>query len=250
MRPIQSFCIALVALALAATGSVARAAESDSDKQAGEIIAKAYNFLATKGQAADGSFSAAGGPAVTAIVAHGLVRSGRSVSDPVVVKALGYVQKSVHPDGGIYGEGSRHKNYETCACLSAFAAANADGRYTPLIEKANAFLRGMQWDEKNKVARSRRSVWRRRLRRRDPARFVQHVVFDRRLEIGRGQGGRPGAAERPGVRVALPEPGDRAQRPPPSPRRIPTAAFITRPPAAAATRPARPPTTACAATAR
>ena len=95
-----------------------------------------------------------GGPAVTAIVAHGLIRTGRSVSDPVVSKALGYVQKSVHPDGGIYGEGSRHKNYETCACLSAFAAANADGRYTQLIDKANAFLRGMQWDEKNKVARS------------------------------------------------------------------------------------------------
>ena len=36
---------------------------------------------------------------------------------------LNYVQKFVRPDGGIYAEGSRHKNYETCASLPAFVAA-------------------------------------------------------------------------------------------------------------------------------
>ena len=88
---------------------------------------------------------------MTAIVAHGLLKTGRSGNDPVVAKALNYVQKFVRPDGGIYAEGSRHKNYETCASLPAFVAANADGRYTQLIARADAFARSMQWDGSKEV---------------------------------------------------------------------------------------------------
>ncbi len=155
MRPITRFRVgATLAFALALTGA-ARGADSPTDaatkKQYDEIVAKAYNYLSTKGQAADGSFSAQAGPAVTAIVAHGLVKNGRSANDPVVAKALNYVQKFVRPDGGIYSEGSRHKNYETCACLPAFVAANHDGRYTQLIAKADAFARSMQWDGSKEV---------------------------------------------------------------------------------------------------
>ncbi len=148
--------LAVLALAALPAGSIARAADSpvNPDAQYAATVAKAYSYLSTKGQAADGSFSSQAGPAVTAIVAHGLVRAGRSGNDPVVVKALNYVQKSLHPDGGIYGEGSRHKNYETCACLSAFVAANGDGRYSKLIDKANAFIRSMQWDGSNNVEKS------------------------------------------------------------------------------------------------
>jgi squalene-hopene/tetraprenyl-beta-curcumene cyclase len=136
----------------------ARGADSPAnpalEKQYAETVSKAYSYLSTKGQAADGSFSMQDGPAVTAIVAHGLLKTGRSASDPVVVKALAYVQKFVHPDGGIYGDGSRHKNYETCASLPAFVAANGDGRYTDLIAKADAFVRSIQWDAKNGVEKS------------------------------------------------------------------------------------------------
>jgi squalene-hopene/tetraprenyl-beta-curcumene cyclase len=124
------------------------------DKQYAEIVSKAYDYLSTKGQAADGSFSASDGPAVTAIVAHGLLKTGRSAKDPVVAKALDYVKTFVRPDGGIYTEGSRHKNYETCASLPAFVAANDDGRFTQIIGRADAFVRSMQWDVANGVEKS------------------------------------------------------------------------------------------------
>jgi squalene-hopene/tetraprenyl-beta-curcumene cyclase len=148
--------LAILTLAALPSLPTTRAADPavDLDKQYAEIVAKSYTFLSTKGQAVDGSFSSQAGPAVTAIVAHGLIRTGRSGNDPVVVKALNYVQKFIRPDGGIYTEGSRHKNYETCTCLSAFVAANGDGRYAKLIDKANAYIRSIQWDGSNNVEKS------------------------------------------------------------------------------------------------
>ncbi len=127
MRPdtrFQSGALLVFAIALAGT---ARGADSPTDKRYDEILGKAYDYLGTKGQAADGSFSAQAGPAVTAIVAHGLLRTGRSADDPVVAKGLKYVQTFVHPDGGIYTDGSRHKNYETCAVCRPLSPATRMG---------------------------------------------------------------------------------------------------------------------------
>ncbi|HEX4144069.1 MAG TPA: prenyltransferase/squalene oxidase repeat-containing protein [Pirellulales bacterium] len=158
MRPTALFCVGVTLAFALLLDSIAGGAEPSAnlapEKQYAAIVAKAYDFLSTKGQAADGSFSAQDGPAVTAIVAHGLLKTGRSASDPVVAKALEYAKKFVHPDGGIYSDGSRHKNYETCACLPAFVAANGDGRYRELIAKADAFVRSMQWDAANGVEKS------------------------------------------------------------------------------------------------
>jgi squalene-hopene/tetraprenyl-beta-curcumene cyclase len=97
-------------------------------------------------QAPDGSFSAEGGPAITALVAAGVLQAGRSPDDPLVAKALKHVEGFVHPDGGIYANGSTHQNYETCIAIQAFAAANQDKRYDQLIAKAEKFVRGLQWD--------------------------------------------------------------------------------------------------------
>jgi squalene-hopene/tetraprenyl-beta-curcumene cyclase len=114
------------------------------DKRYEQTVEKAIDYLRTKGQAADGSFSPQVGPAVTAIVVTGLVRNGRSADDPMVRKGLEYLTGFVRDDGGIYAEGSRIKNYETCVVLMAFAEANKDHRYDKIIKGADAYIRGLQ----------------------------------------------------------------------------------------------------------
>jgi len=116
-----------------------------------QAIAKGMEFLRTKGQAEDGSFSAAAGPAVTALVTTSVLQSGRTAQDPVVAKALKYLQGFVQPDGGIYQPESRHRNYETCVGLMCFAAANKDGRFDSVVKNAEAFLTKGQWDESENV---------------------------------------------------------------------------------------------------
>jgi squalene-hopene/tetraprenyl-beta-curcumene cyclase len=116
------------------------------EKQRSELVTKAINYLRTKGQAADGSFSAQAGPAVTALVTTGLLRSGRTVDDPMVAKALKYVEKFVKPDGGIYG-GENYKNYETCLAILCFTEANKDGRYKKILAGAEKFVRDVQWGQ-------------------------------------------------------------------------------------------------------
>jgi squalene-hopene/tetraprenyl-beta-curcumene cyclase len=111
-----------------------------------ETLKKATAYLGSKGQAADGSFSAQAGPAITAIVATGLLENGRTVGDPMVAKALKYLEGFVRSDGGIYAEGSRIKNYETCVALLAFKSANKGGQYDKVIKSADAFIRGLQLD--------------------------------------------------------------------------------------------------------
>jgi len=111
-----------------------------------ETLKKATAYLSTKGQAADGSFSAQAGPAITAIVAAGLLDNGRAAGDPTVAKALKYLEGFVRSDGGIYAEGSRIKNYETCVALLTFKSANKGDRYDKLIKNADAFIRGLQVD--------------------------------------------------------------------------------------------------------
>ena len=62
MRPITRFRAGRAAAVFLALTAVARGADSPAnialDKQSDEIVGKAYNYLSTKGQAADGSFSA------------------------------------------------------------------------------------------------------------------------------------------------------------------------------------------------
>jgi squalene-hopene/tetraprenyl-beta-curcumene cyclase len=109
-------------------------------------VNKAINFLRTS-QAVDGSYSAEAGPAVTALVATAVLKTGRSPDDPVVAKALKYVERFVRPDGGIYAQGSSHQNYETCVAIQCFTAANRDKRYDRLLKKAEAYIKGLQWDD-------------------------------------------------------------------------------------------------------
>lgn len=98
-------------------------------------------------QANDGSFSASAGPGITAIVSSALLRNGRTANDPVVARALKYLETHVHDDGGIYQDGSRYKNYETSLAMICFQDANRDGRFNDLLARAEKFVKSQQWDE-------------------------------------------------------------------------------------------------------
>jgi squalene-hopene/tetraprenyl-beta-curcumene cyclase len=112
----------------------------------GPVVDRGVAYL-EGAQAEDGSFSKQTGPGVTALVAAGLLKNGRTPDDPVVARALKYVLANARPDGGVYAEGSRYKNYETCLAIMCLEAANRNGEYDELLKKAEAFVKDIQWDK-------------------------------------------------------------------------------------------------------
>ena len=112
----------------------------------GSLTSRAIEFLGLA-QTPEGAFSPQAGPAVTALVTAGILKSGRSADDPLVARSLKYLQTYVHEDGGIYKPDSTHKNYETCIAMVAFSAANKDGRFDKLLASADRYVKGLQWDE-------------------------------------------------------------------------------------------------------
>lgn len=134
-------CVAGLALLAATTATPA--AEIDP------IVARAVAYLQTA-QADDGSFSAYAGPAITALVATGLMDNGRTPADPLVAQSLAYVQQFVREDGGVYGPDSMYRNYETCVAIQCFGrAAELPGGedYAAALAGAEAFIKDLQWDE-------------------------------------------------------------------------------------------------------
>lgn len=129
----------------AAVANDAPASKVDAAK-INQAVNQAAAFL-QKAQANDGSFSASGGPGITAIVATALLRSGRTAQDPVVAKALKYLESNLHEDGGIYQKGGNHQNYETCLAIVAFNEANKNHQYDKLLANADKFVKKVQWDE-------------------------------------------------------------------------------------------------------
>ena len=94
-------------------------------------------YLLEKGQAADGSFSKQLSPAVSALCTSALIRHGVPLSDERLKKALASIESNIKPNGGVYGDGSNLKNYETSVSLMCFMLANTDGKYDMTIEKRN-----------------------------------------------------------------------------------------------------------------
>jgi squalene-hopene/tetraprenyl-beta-curcumene cyclase len=146
-----AFCVMLSAGILVSPASSQSTEPSVRDGSASgpsysRMVEKAAEYLRTKGQADDGSFSKEASPAITGLVVTGLLRNGRSPSEPLVAKGLEYLASFAQEDGGIYKTGSNHQNYETCVAILAFSEANRDGRYDKLLEGAEAFVKGIQWD--------------------------------------------------------------------------------------------------------
>ena len=138
-RWISCWCAAAV-LALPS----ARAADVAAMRAA---VAKASAFLIEQGQADDGSFSAQAGPAVTALAVTALVKTGTPTDAPAVRRGLESLLRFRQEDGGIHPADSAVANYETSIALVALAACNRDGRYDGQIKSAQAFVRGLQWDD-------------------------------------------------------------------------------------------------------
>jgi squalene-hopene/tetraprenyl-beta-curcumene cyclase len=137
------FALSLAALVVVPAG--ARGDDAQTARKYEQMIDKAVVFLGTKAQANDGSFNAASGPGVTALVTAGVLRNGRSPQDPTVAKALRYLESFVREDGGIYAQESYYKNYETCLAVLAFKEANRGGKYDELLKRADGFIKGNQW---------------------------------------------------------------------------------------------------------
>jgi len=144
------YILCIILILFAALGRAVLAAEDKpiDAKAYGQALDKAIQFLLTKGQAADGSFSAQAGPGVTAVVTAGILRHGRTADDPALAKSLKYLESFVQGDGGIYAKETFYKNYETSLALMCFAQANHDGRYDKLIKNADKFLKEIQWDDR------------------------------------------------------------------------------------------------------
>lgn len=99
-------------------------------------------------QADDGSFAEGDyGPAVTALAITGLLRNKNlPLTDPMIAKGLAFLEKHAQEDGGIYVPGP-NRNYPTAIALLAFHAANKDGKYQKIIDRAAEYLKKDQWDQ-------------------------------------------------------------------------------------------------------
>jgi len=130
-----------------AAASDGTATPASPQQQYEQMVARAIAYLETKGQSADGSYSDFSGPGVTALATRALIEHGRAVSSPAVAKGIAYLEQHVQDDGGIYRAGSLYRNYETCLAITCLQAINDDGRYDEVLKRADAFVRGLQWDE-------------------------------------------------------------------------------------------------------
>ncbi len=98
-----------------------------------------------KNQNADGSWSVADQPALTALPLRVFMSdpSGKYLKSPpeFVKKGYAFLLSSVQPDGGIYRKGMA--NYNTSLALSAMLAAN-DSAFEPTIRAARQFVVNQQ----------------------------------------------------------------------------------------------------------
>src|SRR5262245_21782142 len=104
-------------------------------------------------QAADGTWTSPQASGISGLCIHSLIASGVPLDDPTVAKGLKTLEGAAQPDGSICSAKSRMPAYETSIAVMTLVAANESGKYTPLIEKAEKFLRGTQFDESKQVAK-------------------------------------------------------------------------------------------------
>ena len=142
-RPVGLILAAAVGLTAFAPAADPATAPAPAELKA--VLDKAYDSLKAK-QNPDGSFAPKlGGPGITALTAAALLKAGRGPDDPVVAKALKYLEGRVKADGGVYDQ--RLANYTTCLAIVAFQDANATGRYDKVIENATRFVRSLQYGD-------------------------------------------------------------------------------------------------------
>jgi squalene-hopene/tetraprenyl-beta-curcumene cyclase len=145
MRRVFIVSLTCVLTPLLGLSGTSRSGETDpSAKDVRQVLDKAIAFLKSR-QGQDGSFAPkVAGPGVTALVVAALARNGVSPKEPVEEAALGYLEKQIKQDGGIYSKFLA--NYTTSVALMAFKDCNVGGKYDGVIKKASDFLKGLQQD--------------------------------------------------------------------------------------------------------
>jgi squalene-hopene/tetraprenyl-beta-curcumene cyclase len=126
-----------------------RPVEAADTKTMDATIEKALAYL-KKAQADDGSWSSAKSPGCTGIIVTGLLESGKvTPDDPMVAKALKYIESLVNEKGHIAGKDPKNQllNYVTSVNVMALKAANKGGKYDQAIANAAKFLKSIQWTE-------------------------------------------------------------------------------------------------------
>jgi squalene-hopene/tetraprenyl-beta-curcumene cyclase len=135
------------ALGVLAWAGVARSrAATQTGPSSAALTDKGVAFLKLR-QEKDGAWSGVRKePGITALAVTALLRSKRvTPGEPVVTRALGYLEQFLGPRGGL-SEAS-HANYATAIALLAYQEANVGGRYDRVIKDGQKFLTTMQWDE-------------------------------------------------------------------------------------------------------
>ena len=159
MRSFAVFVCSLFILSVACAPAVAQQDRQEQGRDGvsvrdqvdvNRVVNSGIEFLLAQ-QADDGSWAKEQGPALTAISLSALLRNGRTTNDPAVAKGLAYLEGFVQEDGGVYSQGSTHRNYETCLSMLCFTQANQSGKYDELIAGMDKFIRGLQWDESEGV---------------------------------------------------------------------------------------------------
>jgi squalene-hopene/tetraprenyl-beta-curcumene cyclase len=140
----RRFCLTVLALVVVAGSS--RAAD-DWDA----VVDKAIAFLKSS-QNADGSWGAPPrNRGVTGVIVTGLLQTGKvTPDDPMVAKALKFIESLVEPKAGhIAGKDAALglQNYVTSINVMALQAANRADKYKAVIGDAVKFLKKLQWDE-------------------------------------------------------------------------------------------------------
>lgn len=114
---------------------------------------KAIEFLKAS-QLPDGSWTTNRTSGITALVVYSLIESGVPVTDPAIAKGLERIAAYSQPSGEIAAPKSPHAGYETSVSILALVAGNADGKFTPVLAKAEKYIRGVQMDESTKTEKS------------------------------------------------------------------------------------------------
>lgn len=132
-------------LAQPAAAPAAPAQAADPAARAQAVLDKAIEFLRTQ-QRPDGSWQQEKQPvAYTAIVLRAVVRDAKyDASTPWVKKGYDVLVASQLENGGIYKD--LLANYNTAIAISSLAAAE-DPALKPRIDKAVAYLKGLQWND-------------------------------------------------------------------------------------------------------
>ncbi len=112
------------------------------------VVNNAINFLKVRAEEEGGSLAKASGTGVNSLcIAAILTHRPNAVSDPAVKQAIAFLTDNIREDGGIYSDGSTHRNYETCLAIAALVKANRNGQFDQALANAEAFIKGIQWDQ-------------------------------------------------------------------------------------------------------